>query len=148
MRASAPNGRLNAMVRWVVAIPLTLFGGFVYLASPLLGAGVHLDPMPGEGALAAGASLVIAFCGYWLVRREKKADVVAIINNIVLTLGTLSLLGGLLRWVFQRMYQVQSSEVGHSRPGELLFLITYGIISVGALAVFNLVVRERQFRTQ
>jgi hypothetical protein len=133
---------INPLVSWLIAIPLTLLGCWFYIASPLIGGGVHLDPMPGAGMLIAATALLPMIGGYWLIRSEKGERVLATLINIAFSLGALSLVYGVARWCFETIYKVQSSEWGHSRPGELLFRISYGILSVASFAVFNSWVRK------
>ncbi len=133
---------MKLLFRWLFALPLTLLGCWSYIASPLIGSGVHLEPMPGAGMLIARAALVAMIGGYWLIRSEKGAGILANIIDVVLVLGALSLVYGVARWGFETIYRVQSSEWGHSRPGELLFRLSYGTLSVVGLAVFNYWVRK------
>ncbi len=87
--------------------------------------------------LFAGAGLVVIFGGYWLIRSEKEAWILANIIDVVFVLGSLSLVYGVARWGFETIYRVQGSEWGHSRPGEVLFRVSYGTLSVAGFAVFN-----------
>jgi len=128
---------MNTLLRWLLAIPLTLSGCWFYFATQLIGGGLHLDPMPGMGMLFAGAGLVVIFGGYWLIRSEKEAWILANIIDVVFVLGSLSLVYGVARWGFETIYRVQGSEWGHSRPGEVLFRVSYGTLSVAGFAVFN-----------
>ncbi len=80
--------------------------------------------------------------GYWLIRSEKGAGTLANIIDAVLVLGALSLVYGVARWGYETIYRVQSSEWGHSRPGEVLFRVSYGTLSVAGFAVFNYWVRK------
>jgi hypothetical protein len=128
--------------RWVLATPLIIFGCFLFMACPLIGSGVHLDPSPGLGMFFAGSGLAIAIGGYWLIRSELKTNILATVINIVLIIGSASLIYGLIGWGFEKLYQVQSSEEGHLRPGELLFRISYGMLSVAGLGMFNRVIRK------
>jgi hypothetical protein len=139
---------MNTLLRWLLAIPLTLSGCWFYFGSQLIGGGLHLDPMPGVGMLFAGAALVVVIGGYWLVRSEKEAWILANIIDVVLVLGALSLVYGVVRWGFETIYRVQSSEWGHSRPGEVLFRVSYGTLSVVGLAVFNYWVRKADISSQ
>ena len=125
------------ILRWLLAVIVTLAGCWIYLASPLIGSGVHLDPQPGAGILLAGAALVVAIAGYCLICSENNARIIAIIINIALCIGALSLAYGLVLWFFEAVYHVKTSEWGHSRPGEVLFRVGYGMLSVVGLAVFN-----------
>jgi hypothetical protein len=137
---------MNTLLRWLLAIPLTLCECWFYFGSQLIGAGLHLDPMPGLGMLFAGAALVVVIGGYWLVRSEKEAWILANIIDVVLVLGALSLVYGVFKWGFETIYRVQGSEWGHSRPGELLFRVSYGALSVAGLAVFNYWVRKANIK--
>jgi len=125
-----------------------LLGCWFYIATPLIGSGVHLDPMPGWGMLFAGAALVMAVGGYWLIRSEKKARIAATIISVVIGLGALSMVYGLVLWGFETIYRVQSSEWGHSRPGEVLFRVSYGALSVAGLAAFQYWVRKANVSSQ
>jgi len=148
MQNGAAKSSMNILLRWLFAIPLTIFGCWFYVATPLIGSGVHLDPMPGMGMLFAGAGLVVMFGGYWLIRSEKKVCILANIIDVVLVLGALSLVYGVARWGYETIYRVQSSEWGHSRPGEVLFRVSYGTLSVAGFAVFNYWVRKANVSTQ
>ncbi len=139
---------MNTLLRWLFSIPLILVGCWFYFATQLIGGGLHLDPMPGIGMLIAGAALVVMIGGYWLIRSEKEAWILANIIDVVLVLGALSLVYGVVRWGFETIYRVQSSEWGHSRPGELLFRLSYGTLSVVGLAVFNYWVRKADISSQ
>lgn len=123
--------------RWLLAIPVIFVGCWAYVASPLIGSGVHLDPQPGTGILIAAVGLVVAIAGFCLIRSENSARVVAIIINVVLCFGVISLAYGLILWGFEAVCHVSTSEWGHSRPGEVLFRVGYGTLSVAVLAVFN-----------
>jgi hypothetical protein len=138
---------MNTLLRWLLAIPLILIGCWFYFGSQLIGGGLHLDPMPGVGMLFAGAALVVVIGGYWLIRSEKEAWILANIIDVVLVLGALSLVYGVGRWGFETIYRVQSSEWGHSRPGEVLFRVSYGTLSVVGLAVFNYWVRRANIKS-
>lgn len=129
---------------WLIATPLAAVGSFTYIASPLIGSGVHLDPEPGAGMLIAGAGLAIAFGGYSIIHSERKASILATVINFALIWGSLALVGGITRWGFEMVYKVQDSEESHSRPGELLFIVSYGILSVAALAAFNYWIRKQK----
>ncbi len=133
---------MNTLLRCLFATPLTLFGCLFYFATPLVGSGLHFDPMPGMGMLFAGGALVVMLGGYWLIRSEKGAGTLANIIDAVLVLGALSLVYGVARWGYETIYRVQSSEWGHSRPGEVLFRVSYGTLSVAGFAVFNYWVRK------
>ena len=103
---------------------------------------MHLDPMPGMGMLIAGLALVTMLVGYWPIRSEKEERIPAFLISIVLVLGALSLLYGLAKWGFETIYRVQSSEGGHSRPGELIFRVSYGLLSVFSFKIFHTWVRK------
>ena len=124
------------------AIPLTLFGGWFYFGSQLIGSGVHVDPMPGWGMLMAGAALFVMFFGYSLVRHEKEARVLAGVIVVVLFLGMLSLVYALLISAFRMMHRMEPPGPGNSELQGMLFLIAYGLFSVGGIAVFNNWVRK------
>jgi hypothetical protein len=117
-------------------------GCWFYIAAPLIGSGVHLDPMPMMGILVSAIALLAAFSGYHLVRSQKGERVLAVIINIPLVIGAVSLAYGVAQWGFETVYRVQSSEWGHSRPGEVLFRVAYGGLSIVGLAVFNYRVRN------
>ena len=123
--------------RWLLAAPLIIFGCFLFIAGPLIGSGVHLDPSPGLGMFFAGSGLSIAFGGYRLIRSDGKTNILSTVINTILVIGSASLVYGLIGWGFDKLYQVQSSEEGHLRPGELLFRISYGMLSVAGLGIFN-----------
>jgi hypothetical protein len=133
---------VNTLLRRLVATPLTLLGCLFYVVAPMIGSGVHLDPMPGMGMLLAGAALIVMFGGYWAIRLENGANVLANIIDVILVLGALSLIYGVIRWGFETKYQVNSSEWGHSRPGEVLFRIAYGTLSIAGFLLFNYRVRR------
>lgn len=139
---------MKLLLRWLFAIPLTLLGCWFYIVSPLIGGGMHLDPMPGVGMLIAGAALMTTIGGYWLIRSEKGERVLATLINLVLALGVLSLVYGVAQRGYEAIYRVQSSEWGHSRPGEVLFRVSYGFLSVAGFAVFNYWVRRVDVSTQ
>jgi hypothetical protein len=122
----------------MLAIPLTLVGCWLYVASGLVGEGVHLGPMPGWGMLFATGALLIMIGGYFLIRAEKPEYILAAIINIVLGLGGLSLLYGGLVWVYETIHHAQSSQP----PGELLFRVSYGALSVVSFVIFNVWVRK------
>src|ERR1700688_3290227 len=96
--------------KWLIATPLIIFGCFLFVACPLIGSGVHLDPSPGLGMFFAVSGLGIAIGGYWLIRSERKANIPAMVINIVLIIGSVSLVFSLIAWGFEKLYQVQSSE--------------------------------------
>ncbi len=148
MQNGATKSPMNTLLRWLFATPLTLFGCWFYIATPLIGSGVHLNPMPGMGMLFAGAALLVTIGGYWLIRSEKKAGILANIINVVLVIGAVSLVYGAARWGYETIYRVQGSEWGHSRPGELLFRVSYGTLSVVGFAVFNYWVRKANISSQ
>jgi len=134
---------MKLLFRWLLAIPLTLLGCWFYFASSLIGAGMHLDPMPGTGMLIAGGGLVTSVGGYWLIHAEKGENILAGLISVVLGLGALSLLYGIALWGYETVYKVQDSQWGHSRPGEVLFRVSYGCFSVAGLAIFNYWIRRR-----
>jgi hypothetical protein len=103
---------------------------------------MHLDPMPGWGMLIAGSALMTMTGGYWLIRSEKEERILAFLINVALVLGAVSLVYGVARWGYETIYRVQSSEWGHSRPGELLFRVSYGTLSAVSLVIFNVWVRK------
>jgi hypothetical protein len=98
--------------------------------------------------LIAGAALVTAVGGYWLIRSEKGERILAALINVALSLGVLSLVYGIALWGYEAIYQVQSSDWGHPRPGELLFRMSYGSLSVAGFALFNYWVRRASISTQ
>jgi hypothetical protein len=128
---------VKTLLRWVIAILLTLAGCYFYFASTLIGGGVHLGPMPGWGMLIAGAALVPMIGGYFLIRAEKPEYILAAVINVVLGLGGLSLLYGGGLWVYETIRRVQIFE-----PGELSFRVGYGTLSAVSFAIFNLWVRK------
>jgi len=142
MQSGVTKSRMNTLLRILLVTFLTLFGCLLYVATPMIGSGVHLDPMPGMGMLLAGAALVVMLGGYWLIRSEKGADILANIMDAILVLGALSLVYGIVLWGYETIYRVQSSEWGHSRPGEVLFRVSYGTLSVAGFAVFHYWVRK------
>jgi len=148
MKNGATKSPMNTLLRILFATPLTLFGCLLYLATPMIGSGVHLDPMPGMGILFAVAALVIMLGGYWLIRSEKGAGTLANIIDAVLVLGALSLVYGVARWGYETIYRVQSSEWSHSQPGEVLFRVSYGTLSVAGFGVFNYWVRRANLSGQ
>ena len=103
---------------------------------------MHLDPMPGWGMLIAGAALISTIGGYWLIRSEKGERILATLINVVLVWGAVSLLYGVVRWGYEAIYRVQSSEWGHSRPGELFFRVSYGTLSAVSFVIFNQWIRR------
>jgi hypothetical protein len=137
MQAGAAESPLFMMLRWFVALAFTLLGCLLYATAPLAGIGVHLGPEPGLGMLIAGIAVAGAVGGYCAVRSEKKASSLATIINFVLIVGALQLVGGVVRWGFETFYRVPSSEAGHSEPGAVLFMASYGALSVLSLVVFN-----------
>jgi hypothetical protein len=148
MQNGATKSRMNTLLRILFATPLTLFGCLFYLVTPLIGSGVHLDPMPGMGMLFAGVAIVVMLGGYWPIRSEKGADILANIIDVILVLGALSLVYGVALWGYETIYRVQSSELGHSRPGEVLFRVSYGTLSVAGFAVFHYWVRKASISSQ
>jgi hypothetical protein len=148
MQDGATKSRMNTLMRILLVTPLTLLGCLFYFAAPMIGSGVHLEPMPGMGMLLAGTALVFMLGGYWLVRSEKGADILANIIDAILVLGALSLVYGVVLWGYETIHRVQSSEWGHSRPGEVLFRVSYGTFSVAGFAVFHYWVRKASISSQ
>jgi hypothetical protein len=136
MQDGTKSAMLN-LLRWLIATALVLFGSFLYLGSALVGSAIHLEPNPEVGMLLAGLALVFAIGGYWLIRGEKRAGTLATIINVVLIYGAISLVYALLLWGYETIYRVQPSEWGHSRPGDVIFRVSYGFLSLTGLALFN-----------
>jgi hypothetical protein len=142
MQAGAAESPLYMPLRWFVALSLTLLGSLIYATASLIGIGVHLGPEPGMGMLFAGMALVSAIGGYCAVRSEKKASSLAAIINLVLILAALQLVLGIAQWGYETINRVPSSQSGLSEPGEVLFRVGYGSLSVVGLIVFNKWVRQ------
>jgi hypothetical protein len=138
---------MNGVLKWILATAFVSTGCFVYVASILVG-GVHLPPNPGLGILFAGLALVVALGGYWPIRREKKARVLASVVNVVLIWGAASLAYVLVLCGYETIHPVQSSEWGYSEPGEIAFRASYGVLSLTGLVVFNCWIRKINFRSR
>lgn len=139
---------MNSVLKWILATAFVSAGCVLYLASTVIGFGVHLAPNPGLGMLFAGLALVVAIGGYWPIRREKKASVLATILNVVLIWGTASLVYVLVLSGYETMYRVQISEWSHSQPGEIAFRTSYGVLSLTGLVVFNYWIRKINLRSR
>jgi len=148
MQNGETKSPMNTLLRWLFAIPLILVGCWFYFATQLIGGGLHLDPVPGMGMLFAGAALVVMIGGYWLIRSEKEAWILANIIDVILVLGALSVVYGVGRWGYEMILRVQSSEWSHSRPGEVLFRMSYGTLSLAGFAVFKYCVRKSNISSQ
>ena len=89
--------------------------------------------------LFAGAALVVMIAGYWLIRSQKNASILAAIIDIVLLLGAVSLIYGVAEWGY---------GLGTFTTGEVLFRLSYGTLSVAGFAIFHYWVRAANIPTQ
>jgi hypothetical protein len=97
--------------------------------------------------LFAGGAFVVIIGAYCAVRSYLKASILATIINVVLILGALSLARGVIQWSFETHYHVQTSEASHTEPGAVLFMMSYGTLSIAGLAIFNKWVRQTNVST-
>jgi len=135
--------QLEDGLRNFIATPIVLIAAFVYLASGMVGTGVHQDPKPLIGIAIAAGALLLGLAGYGLATGKGKSACRTILN-VALIIGAFCLLSGVLTTVLERIYHVRPDEAGAASPAETHFVMLLGCLSVLGLIALNSKQRPRR----